>query len=589
MRRRNIFYMETGGTIGMSGGEDGLNVNSESQNLVFDMVNKVPFVDYQKVPVNLDGDSSDHSREGLVEFGRTALEYADQKDGIVVSYGSDTSNLAAATLALMGVERWKYPLVLMASMKNPGDRDSDAFDNALTATIFAAYGNGSGVFQNRQDGMIITSRHDTPGGSADWHTRGSTQDSTGYFAIVDLDNLRRSWANGKVQITFDTTKRKHYSRIGSLEKLITHQRNFNDGTLDFADVTPVGSRGRLPPVCLGFAEGTLGKFRGEIEGGLEPEYHHETNMVKTIRDLVFSREPGDIFKTVSPQKEGHSLRTYQGTRFVGRAIPYFSLIEIVRRGRKGGSEGPHEHWEGALSILLKEDLNFSHGLSREITDFWGRYSGINNDNLDFIGIDDFRASTDPNLKLRQIRAEPPKGIIIQATGSAGLRLSCPGESYVPLLEHCREQEIPVVLTSSSSGEVTSFEYPPALRLLKDDLVFFGGTMDSDLASPRMALLNAEPNRTFLGGLVSSLDVDENLKREVRRNIQRQLLSGNHYRNSDPSERMSDRRRVEELYGLETRADLLSAVHAKKAILASYLHETRRRSIPVPEKIVGLLK
>lgn len=283
------------------------------------------------------------------------------------------------------------------------------------------------------------------------------------------------------------------------------------------------------------------------------------------------------------------MRTYQGKRFVGRAIPYFSLIEIVRRGRLKGGNDSHEYWEGALSTLLKEDLNLSGGLSDAITDFWGRYSGVNNDDLDFAGIDDFKASADPNFKLRQVKAEQPNGIIIQATGSAGLRLSCPGESYVPFLEYCREQEIPVVLTSSSSGEVTSFEYPPALRLLNDDLVFFGGTMDSDLAYPRMALLNADPNRTFLEGLVSSLDVDESLKREVGRNIQRQLLSGNHYRNSNPLERMSDRRRVEELYGLETRADLLSAVHAKKAILASYLHETRRRSISVPENVSDLLK
>ena len=120
------------------------------------------------------------------------------------------------------------------------------------------------------------------------------------------------------------------------------------------------------------------------------------------------------------------------------------------------------------------------------------------------------------------------------------------------------------------------------------LCFFAGTLDDDLMPPRLALLNASENRSFLDNLVATTDAAMDVKKTMTRKMMRQLLSGSHYRFAHDGER-SDRDLVEQRYGIETRVDLLGGMHVKKAILASYLHECDQREIPLSINITGVLQ
>ena len=102
-------------------------------------------------------------------------------------------------------------------------------------------------------------------------------------------------------------------------------------------------------------------------------------------------------------------------------------------------------------------------------------------------------------------------------------------------------------------------------------------MDSDLVEPRIALLNE--NKTFINALVDNLETKSSVKQEIKRNMYRQLLSGDHYA-AEKEGIIPDRKRIQDMYAIETRVDLLSGLHAKKAILASFLHEVLRRDIPL---------
>ncbi len=547
-----VHLIQTGGTVGMSKNHAGtLAVDKNVQEGVVGVLNNIPFTRYVSVPSPISGDSSDHTRAGLIALGKTALSYAHHEGGIIVAHGTDTMNLAAATLALMGNEVWKYPLVLLGSMGALGKEGSDALPNAITAGMFAAYGDGSGIFAVRQNGVVITSRHDTPGGSIDWHGRGIPQATQAYFARVHLENLVDDAGN----FTFDARKKKkHHSPKQELEQLIEYQRKFHDGTLDHHDHLVVGGRGWRPPVqILGYSKKKLLAFK---------ERPFEDSPAKVVHDVV---------KLVREEiTEG---------RLVSPVIPYLAFVEAVRRHRRRKEVHFDEWWPQVIQQLTR-DLGFQY---YGIDHFWEAYSDKANDTLDFSGILTVNASVDPHYLEQLLRSVPPQALVIRATGSAGLRLAHAEESFEPCLAYCKAQEIPVVLTAGSRGECTSFEYGPGLYALEHDLVFFAGTMDSDLVEPRLALLNHPQNKSFLHGLVDLLDVDAETKRALRRNMYRQLLSGTHYRASAPGE-LSDRKRIEQLYGIETSVDLLAGVQVSKAILAAFLHETFRCKQNLPRAL-----
>ncbi len=189
MRNRIVYYIATGGTIGSGLTDKARDVDPAVQDKILRFISKIPATEYRSVNVKMKGDSSAHPREHLLDLGRAALKYAAEKDGILISYWTDTMNLAAGTLALMGNEMWRFPVTFLGSMKGLEKTDSDAPKNALAAAFFTAYGNASGVFAVRPHGTIITSRHDTPGGSIDWHGRGIPQSPDAFFARVLLHQL----------------------------------------------------------------------------------------------------------------------------------------------------------------------------------------------------------------------------------------------------------------------------------------------------------------------------------------------------------------------------------------------------------------
>ncbi len=589
MRTRRFFYTATGGTIG-SGvtGAGPRDVDPAAQDTLLTTLGQVPYTSYEAFPVRASGDSSDHPRVDILELGKTVVHYAGQKDGVIISYGTDTMNLAAPTLALMGNEMWRYPVVFLGSIKGPEKVGSDAPVNTLTAGIFAAHGDGSGVFAVRPNGVIITSRHDTPSGAVDWHTRhyaknfrrpGSFQlaprwqegtevdqrryeeRTRSYFARVKLEELLDS--GGAIRAV---ERRRRQDPFKYIRDAIEYFREVRDGTLDYADTKVVGGRGRVPlPHLLGYG----------------------SERMKELKRRPTNDSPSRIANDIETLIDTMNLKG----RVVGRIPHYFMLVENLRRQRDKRTLLEREHLMGVFGILLAREGGYSPQMVRTITEFWEEYSGVPNDDLDFSGILSLKSSTDPILLQTIIdrTGGDLSGMIIQATGSAGLRMKDPVESYRHPLAACRESGIPVVLVSSSRGEVTSIEYGPHYRLFDEDLVFFGGTFDDDLVQPRMALMNHPENRMFLEKLVRTLPTRERRKHDIERNIKRQLLSGSHYAKPDvKATGKSDRQQVEDRYHIETRIDLLSSMHAKKAILTAFLHMCDKKRIPIQQDVIGVL-
>ncbi len=633
MLSRQLFHIVAGGTVDSGINSQGVReADPHAQSYARQMLMKIPYTDWEDLSVQLKGDSSNHPREQQVELAQRVVNEVSRNDGAVVSIGTDTQNLTAVIMALIGNEVLKVPVVLLGSMLGPDREGSDAPENTITAGFFAAYGDASGVFAVRPGGMIITSRFDTPAGSVDWHSRGSldkqrawhdlrnkyfterqiaqkkNQDlrvlldqkkyldgiidsnasfssiklkedasmeenaspeedaSTdelyeatriGYFAKVDLSRL----VDKDFRVIFDVKTGKNKSHSRQLETLLKYQRRYQDGTLDTSDYFPVGGRGRLPSTrILGLAQEKIKAFKNRPVGDTGERAYHDLSAV--VKEL------------------------HNKGKGIGNVIIPLAIIEHIRRHRS--KPGPtsdayklHEKWKEVMKQHLQEQLQIGWYPAQQIVSFWGLYSDVSNGAMDFKDIATIRVSTDPDLLYRQFQHITPRGLVLQATGAAGLRLREDfRESYGPLLAHCRQGEIPVVLTSSSKGEVTSFEYGPGRQALEDDLCFFAGTMDADLMEPRIALLNAAENRNFLEKFVAITESSDSLKADMRRNMYRQLLSGSHYR-AVVEEESSDRSRIEQLYGIETRVDLLSGMHVKKAILASYLHEMSRRQIPIP--------
>ncbi len=566
MKTKTVHYIPTGGTIGSATRTDGArDVDPTAQGTIVELLQRIPYIRYSPVPVQMRGDSSAHPRVHLLDLVGRALDHAPGGNGMVISYGTDTMNLTASTLALAGNEMWRYPVVVLGSIKGPEKKNSDALFNTITGGFFAAYGNGSGVFAVRPGGVIITSRHDTPGGSIDWHGRGIPQAEKAFFARVDLDKLIDQ--NG--DIIFDFKKRKRRNMGAELEQLIEYQRQVEDGTLDSPDEVVVGGRGWLPNMSiLGLGVSRITQFK------------------KRPVDDTAERVLADINALLGEQK-------LHG-RLVGKVIQHLALIEHVQRHKEKESHLNDsallaDKWGGAMSAFLRSNLGCNFYLAETITRFWKKCSGVKNDQMDFTGILSLDVSSDPDLLYHAFQTVPPRGLILRATGASGIRLRDDfSESYRPLLTYCRESGIPVVITSSSRGEVTSFEYGPGLELLEQDLSFFAGTMDSDLVQPRMALLNSQSHRAFLDALTDKLEAADSIKAQIKRNMYRQLLSGIHYRHHE-GDGLSDRKRMESLYQLETRVDLLAGIHVRKAILASYLHEVYQRKLDLPSGIVDVLK
>jgi len=595
MKCRLIYHIATGGTIGSGMTEDARQVDKEAQAQNLGTLASIPHTNYKHVEVIMSGDSSEHPRNHLVDLAEKAVACGNEGHGMVIEHGTDTMNLAATTLALAGNEIWKYPVVFLGSMKGPDREDSDAPTNTLTAGYFAAFGNASGVLAVRPHGKIITSRHDTPGGSVDWHGRGIQQAPDAYFAQIDLEKLLRITSQFKhdYKISLDKNIANRIARlceylenptseqirracenvreaaranfsysIEDFEKIIKYQRRVKDGTLDTADATVVGGRGMVPTMSiLGLSKGRIQDLKKECEGASPSE------VTKNIAQLIEVQE--------------------EKGRISGKIVQPFTLIDNIQKSYIRGKG--YVNWHDIMFNYLNKTFGWSTEDIRSISEFWEKYSGKSNVEMDFDKIVSVDASSDPNWLYSAVNGSKPGGLIIKATGASGLRLEeSKGENYQKVLSHCKEEGVPVILTSSSRGEITSFEYGPGLVVLQGDLTFFAGTMDSDLVLPRMALLNHESNKRFVDALVDSLELDGTDKKEFRRNMQRQLLSGTHYRMPYGDE-TPDRQRVEEMYGIETRVDLLAGLHVKKAILVSYLHESVKRKMSLSKNLPGVLK
>ncbi|QQG38890.1 MAG: asparaginase [Candidatus Woesearchaeota archaeon] len=572
-RTKLIHHIVTGGTIGSKTTKRGVrDTNTEAQSKTLELLRRIPYTEYNPVKVQMSGDSSTHPRAHLVDLGRTALEHAEEGHGIIIEYGTDTMNLAAATLAIMGNERWVFPVTFLGSIKGPEKPDSDAPLNTITAGFFTRYSNTSGVCAVRPNGIIITSRHDTPGGSVDWHGRGIPQAEGAHFAKIDLKKL----VDRDFNVIFDLKPKKRREIIRELEALIDIKKLREDGTLDYEDQIVVGGRGRQPNVYL------LGVGRERITQ-LKEKLARKSTDPGVYRNEIIKREINEL---VAERRTAGHLK--------GHVIPALALIEHIRRHRaksqhNSDSHTLHQEWEMVLRSFLSLDVpSIGGAVSYQGIEFWKRYSDRNNDDLDFTGIVTLRGSTDPNYLLQAFQQTPPRAVVLQATGASGLRLRRDfNETYEDFLTFCKESGIPVVLTSSSRGEVTSFEYEPGLELLEKDLVFFAGTLDADLVEPRLALLNHQTNRNFMESLLDRLEVTPSTRVSIKRNIQRQLLTGSHFRKPGEGE-TPDRQRIEDLHGIETRVDLLSGMHAKKAILAAYLNETAQRKVRVPDSVANVL-
>jgi hypothetical protein len=237
---------------------------------------------------------------------------------------------------------------------------------------------------------------------------------------------------------------------------------------------------------------------------------------------------------------------------------------------------------------LAENLGLKEQISKSMVNFWSTHSYGKNGEMNFEDIVIEDVKSDPKYLFNVAKHTLPKAVILKATGNGGMRFRPDAEEdFYPWLSLLKEEGVPVVLTTRSRGEVTSFEYGPARQSFNYDLAFYGGTLDEDLVLPRLAILNTKSIRNFRRDLMSIIEVDPAQEREITRNIDRQLLSGSHYSYAQEGE-FSDRMRIEHRYGIETRLDFLSNVNVYKAVFAAWLNEITKRQIPISPAIVNVL-
>src|SRR3989344_2857459 len=143
---KEVNLIQTGGTIGMSRETGVLSVSSKAQNELTNVLAQIPNNRYTLVPVLMSGDSSDHPRSDLIDLGKTVLKHEKDSDGTIVAFGTDSMNITAATLALMGNEVYETPVVLVGSVRDFEDPRTDAPANAISGGVFTAHADASGVF-----------------------------------------------------------------------------------------------------------------------------------------------------------------------------------------------------------------------------------------------------------------------------------------------------------------------------------------------------------------------------------------------------------------------------------------------------------
>jgi len=555
--KRHVYLLRLGGTIGSRSDSRGVrNMDAAALDSTTRLLDRIPFTQVYPLQFDLTDDSSKYPKSSIIDLGR-ALLTLEGGDGVIIGHGTDTMERTAAMLALMGNERWRYPVTLLGSMKGPEVPGSDAPVNTITAGLFTAFGDASGVFAVRPHGVVITSRYDTPGGSANWHGRGNLYRAPrGYFARVDYQGASDVLLNLQLGA-------RELPSMEKLERMIEYQRLIYEAdVLDTPDQIVVGGRARMPNVSLlGYGEERIKRFKARPEGDTPEQARRDMNAL---------------------------IAEMQGIgQTVGKVIPGFALVEHVKRHRDDSTKLREFHtmWAQILYEFLCCDLKVDATAANGIVSFWGRNSNVPNDGMDFRGLKTVDTEDDPDQLYNEFQRMPPRGLVLQATGASGVRLEdVYGESHRRLLDACRDDGVPVVLIASQLGEVTSLEYPPAMELLENDYVFFAGTMDATLVRPRMALLNSRENRGFMNELLSLLPDGE--RNGVERSMYRQLLSGSHCRMAEG--RSSDRQKIEERYGTETRVDLLGGMHAKKAIYAAWHYEVHRRGLELPASLHQVL-
>jgi L-asparaginase/Glu-tRNA(Gln) amidotransferase subunit D len=556
---KQLLIIPTGGTISMNRDTEGvLSVGQKATDSIARCLQSIPGIGYTQVDPGFCSDSSDISWTQLNQLCNVALTHRPFYHGVLIRHGTDTMNRSVAAMALAGNEIITTPIVFVGSIHDQNHPRTDAFENSVSGAVFAAYSNHAGVFAIRPRGVVITSRHDTPGMSVNWHTRKYDKQALACFARVNLDSIVDK---GVVEegvhgfLGSDGFRfRISQARLNEARKegMFTHFKDADtdsiyisrDNTLDTADQNAAAPRGLLPSVQI------LGFRRGEyLQQDSHP--HNIYSHIKRAVDMGI----------------GHR-------NLAGRVIPELAILENVKRRWPPTCKTTLE----SVFPILFHDQTQSEKLSRALSEFWLSYSGKQNGTMDATGIQCLDVLGDGAQLFDIIDTERtrPRGIILRATGAAGMRISDPAESYTRALSRCRELVIPVVVTSAS-GEVTSLSYGPPHDIWKNDLAFFAGTMDTDLVQPRMALLNTQ--REFMHELISTISEPGRLM--VERNMYRQLLSGTHY--AAVRDGVSDRSKMQTMYGTETRVDLLGSFHVRKAIVAAYLHEVIRNNIPIKEQ------
>ncbi len=533
-----------------------LQVESGAQGAVVDILQSVPGARYDVLDPGFARDSSAHPRTDLVRMCDMILDRLPDANGAIVIHGTDTMDLAAATMALAGNARIDKPVVFLGSIRDQADPESDAPGNSLAAGLFLRYGTAGGVMATRPNGRIITHRTDTAGSAADWHTRDFDPRRGTCLATIAIGDIRP--ARTSASPYFSRSRLERMLQSGKLIEYIADPstgRRFSiysislpDWALDTADQRAVFARGSLPTVPI------LGFERKPLQGsGVDGMY-------------------GCL-------KETLARGVAQGT-LAHDVIPSLAIIENYRRTH---SSKESHLWQGILRAVLY-DHGVGEPLAQGIVDFWSRHADQKNTCMDFRRLKAIDGISDPDLLRKELERTQPSGIVIRATGSAGLRTQ-EVETYLPFLDLCRSERIPAVLTSCS-GEVTAFEYGPPRTLFEEGSVFFAGTMGAYLVMPRLALVNGQ--KEFLEGLIGALDTSESVRRDMRWNVYRQLLTGTHFAACSAGA-LSDRARMQSSYGIETRVDVIGGFPAPQAVLATVLNEALRSGTRIsPERMMPYL-
>ncbi len=138
-KQTNIFFIYTGGTIGMVKDYDSGALKAFNFKKLLKNIPELNQLDCNIDSISFDNpiDSSNMNLEHWVKIATIIEENYDDYDGFVVLHGSDTMSYTSSALSYM-LENLEKPVIFTGSQLPIGDLRTDAKENLITSIQIAA-------------------------------------------------------------------------------------------------------------------------------------------------------------------------------------------------------------------------------------------------------------------------------------------------------------------------------------------------------------------------------------------------------------------------------------------------------------------